>query len=86
MYVAKWENGKVVSGQHIFDDKLFYGGKEDWEYSTSFDRRFHSEMIHIPPPGENPFLLSFCTYYWFLTLNVITNMDMAEHRHLKDDE
>eukprot|EP01028_Stygiella_incarcerata_P005493 TRINITY_DN2314_c0_g1_i1.p1 TRINITY_DN2314_c0_g1~~TRINITY_DN2314_c0_g1_i1.p1 ORF type:complete len:160 (-),score=48.34 TRINITY_DN2314_c0_g1_i1:71-550(-) len=53
MYVAKWENGKVVSGQYIFDDKLFYGGKEDWTYSTPSDRRFHSEMMHIPPPDTS---------------------------------
>ena len=42
-YVAKWERGKMIDGQYFFHDDLKYDF-EKWDYCTTTDRRFYTEI------------------------------------------
>lgn len=50
-YRAKWENGKMLSGEYFFKDNLQYDF-HDWKHCTGDDRRFHQETQNgIRPAG-----------------------------------
>lgn len=50
-YKAKWDRGKMISGDYHFEDNLKYEFN-DWKYCTGADRRFHQEIKGgIKPAG-----------------------------------
>ncbi|KRX05768.1 hypothetical protein PPERSA_09908 [Pseudocohnilembus persalinus] len=50
-YVAKWDNGKMKTGNYFFNDNLQYEF-DDWKYCTGDDRRFYPEHKDgIQPAG-----------------------------------
>lgn len=52
-FVAKWKNGKLVKGTYFFEDDLEYKNK-DWQYCTSADRRFWTEIQHGIQIADQP--------------------------------
>jgi len=50
-YKAKWEYGKMISGDYYFNDNLKYESK-GWNYCQTEDRRFYPEILNgIKPAG-----------------------------------
>lgn len=51
-YVAKWEHGKLLSGEYFFFDDLKFE-TENWDYCVGEDRQFNYERHNgILPAGQ----------------------------------
>lgn len=68
-YKAKWEEGKMIGGEYIFNDNLTFE-KDNWKHCLDDDRRFYQEYLHgIKPSGatqqtreDKPFIIPTGTY------------------------
>ena len=52
-YKAKWEEGKMLTGEYFFKDDLRYEEPEQWKHCIGDDRRFYEEFLNgIRPSGS----------------------------------
>ena len=98
-YVAKWDRGKLVSGDYYFYDNLPYEDKK-WTYSTQKDRSFYTEVLKgIRPDGktlivnniEGPRLIPEGTYdigdgFYDPVKRMICNYDASFKRNMEPGE
>jgi len=97
--VAKWNRGKLVSGDYFFYDNLPFENK-DWTYSTQKDRSFYTEVLKgIRPDGktlivnniEGPRLIPAGTYdigdgFYDPVKRMICNYDGSFKRNMEAEE
>lgn len=97
--MAKWERGKLISGDYFFYDNLPYE-EEGWNYSTQRDRSFYTEVLKgIRPDGktlivnniEGPRLIPAGTYdigdgFFDPVRRMICNYDGSFKRNMEPGE